>query len=325
MNIENIIILNFVILFVIILTTIILIIKYLALALKHNKFYKYMCNHLNIITAARYGNFNNKFEDGFDKLTAQLSANTNALLESIIDRDKMIQEYIAKEKESLNLRQDFISCLAHDLKVPIIAQDNTYDLFLNGNFGEITQTQKNVITNLKASNIDLKNLVINLLDAQKLDSHQAELNFENVNIVDFIKLVISQNQGILTVKQKEIKFSYNENDIYCKIDTLSIKRVLNNLIANAIHYGKNTKYIYINLVKNINNIQITVTDEGSGINEEDINSIFQKYYTCSKKYSNIAFGLGLYITNKIITAHGGKIEAKNSPNDGASFIITFQL
>ena len=63
----------------------------------------------------------------------------------------MINEYIEKEKESQNLKQDFISSLAHDLKVPIIAQDNTYDLFLNGNFGEINEIQKNAINYLKNS------------------------------------------------------------------------------------------------------------------------------------------------------------------------------
>jgi len=78
---------------------------------------------MNLITSARYGNLNNKVEDGIDALTIQLSRNTNALLESISDRDNMIREYIEKEKESQNIKQDFISCLAHDLKVPIIAQD----------------------------------------------------------------------------------------------------------------------------------------------------------------------------------------------------------
>lgn len=325
MNISNILILNFVILFIIIVTALILVVKYAKLVLKYNKLYKYMKNHLNIITSARYGNFNNKFENGFDEITKQLDLNINALLESVIDRDKMIQEYIEKEKQSQNIKSDFISCLTHDLKVPIIAQDNTYDLFLNGNFGEITKLQKNVIKNLKNSNIDLKNLVINLLDAQKLDSGQINLNFENVNIVEFIKTIIAQNEAILALKEKEIIFSYNQNDIFLKIDTLALKRVLNNLISNALYYSKNSKQIYIDLFKDDKEVKITVKDKGLGINEQDINNIFKKYYTCSKKYSNISFGLGLYIANKIITAHKAKLEAKNNNDCGASFIITFKM
>jgi hypothetical protein len=108
----------------------------------------------------KYGNLNSKCEDGIDALTIQLSRNTNALLESVFDRDMMISEYIEKEKQTQNIKQDFISSLAHDLKVPIIAQDNTYDLFLNGNFGELSDIQRSAIKNLKISNNDLKNLSI---------------------------------------------------------------------------------------------------------------------------------------------------------------------
>ena len=89
---------------------------------------KFLHNYLNSIISARYGNLNAKIEEGEDILTKQLSKNTNALFESITDRDKMIQEYIEKEKERQNQKNDFISGFAHDLKVPIIAQDNTYDL-----------------------------------------------------------------------------------------------------------------------------------------------------------------------------------------------------
>lgn len=302
-----------------------LMIKYAKLSIKYNKLYKYMYNHLNIITSARYGNFNNKIDNGIDDLTIQLSKNTNALLESINDRDKMIQEYIEKEKENQNIKQDFISCLAHDLKVPIIAQDNTYDLFLNGNFGELSKTQNEVIKNLKISNLDLKNLVTNMLDAQKLSSKNYELNFEKTNLVNFIKSIINQNSAFLDSKNKNIVFDYNENEINYEIDILSFKRVLNNLISNAVYYDKNGENIYINLKKKEKEIELIVKDRGEGIDEENINNIFKKYYMASKKYSNIVFGLGLYISNKIITAHKGTITAKNNKDKGASFIIILPL
>ena len=69
------------------------------------------------------------------------------------------------------------------------------------------------------------------------------------------------------------------------------------------------------------NIAISILDEGDGIKEEDINNIFTKYYTSAKKYSNIGVGLGLYIANKIILAHNGKIIAKNNKDKGACFSI----
>lgn len=306
--------------FIILVLTLVLILKYIKQCVKYNRLYKYLYNYVNVVTSARYGNLNSKCEDGVDALTIQLSRNTNALLESIKDRDMMIGEYIEKEKQSNNIKQDFISSFAHDLKVPIIAQDNTYDLFLNGNFGEMNEVQTSAIKNLKISNNDLKNLVADLLDVHKLDRQELELNIENVNLNNLIAEIIEQNKSILTIQNKEIHFIQKQNIDY-ELDSFLIKRVLNNLISNAIFYGKNSKNITIILDKNFQNTVISVLDEGDGIKEENINSIFTKYYTSAKKYSNIGVGLGLYIANKIALAHNGRVEAKNNEHKGACFSI----
>lgn len=316
---------SFIFLFIIITLALLLILKYVRLVVKRNKLFKYLYNYLNAITSARYGNFNSKIEDGIDALTIQLSRNTNALLESIKDRDMMINESLEREKQSQNIKQDFITSLAHDLKVPIIAQDNTYDLFLNGNFGELNDNQKNAIKNLKISNNDLKNLIINLLDAQKLDTRDFEINYEDVNLSDLIKEVINQNQSILTIQNKIINFEYNKENILYPLDKFLIKRALNNLISNAIFYGKNTQNIKILLNQTKDAVKISICDEGDGINEENINKIFKKYYTSTKKYSNVGIGLGLYITNKIVGAHNGKLNAKNNKTKGACFTIELPL
>ena len=178
------------------LIVLIVVIKYANLCIKYKKLSKYLYNYVNIITSARYGNLNSKCEDGIDALTIQLSRNTNALLESIFDRDMMIGEYIEKEKQSQNIKQDFITSLAHDLKVPIIAQDNTYDLFLAGKFGELSDVQHCAIKNLKISNNDLKNLIADLLDIHKLDKQELQLTIEKTNLNNLILETIKQNQSI---------------------------------------------------------------------------------------------------------------------------------
>ena len=315
-------IVNIVLLSVFAVIVIVLTIRHIGLIVKTNRLNKYLYNYVNSIISARYGNLNLKCEDGVDPLTVQLSRNTNALLESIIDRDSMIKEYIEREKQSHNLKQDFISSLAHDLKVPIIAQDNTYDLFLNGNFGQITPEQRKVIENLKLSNIDLKNLVVDLLEAHKMETAQIVLNKEKTNLYEFLNEIIEQNKSILMLQNKVINFIAEDKALEADIDRLLFKRVLNNLISNAVFYGKNSKDIDIELNKEDSGISVSITDYGEGIKEEDIDKIFSKYYTSAKKYSKIGVGLGLYIANKIVLEHGGKLSVQNKPPKGACFTIT---
>ena len=316
---------GYIILFLVVFVSLFIILKYIKLSIEFSRLTKYLYNYLNIIISARYGNLNLKCENGVDALTIQLSRNTNALLESIFDRDKMINEYIEREKQSQNLKQDFVSSLAHDLKVPIIAQDNTYDLFLQGNFGEISKVQKDAIQNLKISNNDLKNLVVDLLDAHKFEDNELKLQIENVDIVKLIKEIIIQNKSILDIRNKEIRFISDVNELYCPLDAFLIKRVFNNLISNAVFYGKNSRYIDIELKITEKHILVSVIDYGDGINEEEIKNIFRKYYTSAKKYANIGAGLGLYIANKIILRHNGKISAYNMQNKGAKFTIELPL
>ena len=309
----------------VVLMSFIVILKLVKLTIKHNRLSKYLYNYLNTIISARYGNLKSRCEDGIDALTIQLSRNTNALLESIFDRDVMINEYIEREKESQNLKQDFISSLAHDLKVPIIAQDNTYDLFLSGNFGELTDVQKNAVQNLKISNSDLKNLVIDLLDAHKFEGSELVLSIQPVDITALIDEVIIQNQSILKIRNKVLNFNSNVDNCTYPLDSFMMKRVLNNLISNAVFYGKNSKDIDIELNRTDKDIQISITDYGEGIKEDEIKNIFAKYYTSAKKYANIGAGLGLYIANKIILKHGGKIIADNVKGKGARFTIKLPL
>ncbi len=316
---------GYILLFLVVCISLFVILKYIKLSVKYDKLTKYLYNYLNVVTSARYGNLNSKCIDGIDALTIQLSRNTNALLESIIDRDMMINEYIEREKQSQNLKKDFISSLAHDLKVPIIAQDNTYDLFLQGNFGEISKIQKDAIKNLKISNNDLKNLVVDLLDAHKFEDSEIKLHLENIDVVKLVKEVIIQNKSILDIRSKEIRFLLNTEELSCTLDAFLIKRVLNNLISNAIFYGKNSKYIDIELKKIDNAVHISVIDYGDGINEDEIKNIFRKYYTSAKKYANIGAGLGLYIANKIILRHNGKLSVQNVQDKGAKFTVELPL
>ena len=310
---------------IIVLVSVYIILKHIKLLIKYNRLTKYLYNYLNIIISARYGNLNLKCDDGVDALTIQLSRNTNAFLESVYDRDVMINEYIEREKQSQNLKQDFISSLAHDFKVPIIAQDNTYDLFLAGNFGELSSIQQDAIRNLKISNNDLKNLVVDLLDAHKFEKNKLELNIAEVDIISMIKEILAQNKSILDIRNKELRFNTNTDNLKYPLDAFLMKRVLNNLISNAIFYGKDSKYIDIELIKHTEKFEISVLDYGDGINEEEIKNIFRKYYTSAKKYANIGAGLGLYIANKIVLQLGGKIKVQNISGKGAKFTIEFLL
>ena len=108
-------------------------------------------------------------------------------------------------------------------------------------------------------------------------------------------------------------------------DDIEIKRVLSNLIVNASEYSFDNSTIDIIVEKKDNNFKITVSDTGLGIQQSDINTLFQKYSTNSKDYRKVGTGLGLYICRAIVNAHGGNIEASQPKDGGMSFSFTINL
>ena len=286
----------------------------------------YLKKIIRTMSNIRYGNFQQKIEDGFCPTTCDLAKVLNSSLESILDRENMIQEYIAREKEAQNLKTDFIASLTHDLKVPIIAQDKTFDLLLDGKFGDLNETQKEALSNIKISNMDLKYLIEALLETYKLEKAKLEINISyGVDVILAVKEIISQIEPIAVAHNSVINFICSKNDIVADIDTFLIKRVLHNLILNALTYSSSSSAVDIKLSASGDNLKIDVKDYGIGIDEVEVKKIFDKFYSGSTKYLKSSTGLGLYISNKIVKLHKGKLNVSSKENEGTTFSIVLPL
>ena len=100
-----------------------------------------------------------------------------------------------------------------------------------------------------------------------------------------------------------------------------VKRVIENLILNAITYGINSDYIDVTLENNDTHYIVRVRDYGHGISKENIDKIFNKYYSAAELYSKASMGLGLYLSNKIINTLNGSIRVSCEENKGTEFSI----
>lgn len=297
--------------------------KYSKLLSKYCDIIKYLKSLCNCVSSARWGNLQIRAQKGPSVLTTELSKSLNSLLESILDRDKMIQEYVEKEKEANNIKEDFIAMLTHDLKVPIIAQDNTLDLLLAGKFGQLSTEQKDAIKNIKISNSDLRHLVESLLDSHKFEKKGFVPKIqENIMLKSFIEDIVYQLSSIASLHNKVIRlYDHLEPNYKINTDVFLLKRVIENLILNAITYGINSDYIDVTLENNDTHYIVRVRDYGHGISKENIDKIFNKYYSAAELYSKASMGLGLYLSNKIINTLNGSIRVSSEENKGAEFSI----
>lgn len=268
--------------------------------------------------------YNNEFR--------KLSLNINKMITSLQDRDVKIKDYqkelirdIKKLKELDQIREDFSATLAHDLRVPILAESNTLKFFLKGTFGEISDKQKEALENMLESNKDLLNLVNNLLDVYKYDAIPTELTKEPADIKIIIAECLNEISP-LAIKNNHFLENNIKNEIpVLNIDKNEIKRVVLNLLNNAITYTQQGGIISVDYETIDTNIIIKIKDNGKGIPEADIDKIFDRYFSKAMKFRKVGTGLGLYLSKQIIESHNGKIWAESIPDKGSVFSFSLPL
>ena len=227
-------------------------------------------------------------------------------VEDRVSRYIILIRNVTNQKELEKLREDFVATLTHDLKVPIVAESNMLDFLSNGTFGEINDKQKDVLGKMKTSNSELIELVQMLLETYKSNNTTIELYKEETSLNEFLEEVIDEMRPLAEKNDIQLNFTAPQNTIV-SIDRLQFKRVIKNLIQNALSYSESSNDIDIKTNIQGGNVYISVIDYGKGISPKDIGLVFNKYFSTSKKYRKIGTGLGLYLSKQIIEAHDGEI------------------
>ena len=214
-------------------------------------------------------------------------------------------QIINKQKELAEIKNDLISNITHEFKTPITTISTAIEAIDNFNIIEDKEKTKRY---LSISSLQLKKLhqmVEKLLETATLDSEKLLLKKEIINLIDLVEKTVKKHQPL--AKNKKISFSSSSKDFNLDIDTFHFENAISNLIDNAIKYGGNRIEINVNIV--LNTIEISVADNGRGIEKNQQERIFDKFYRVPKGNTHDVkgFDIGLYYTKKIIEKHGGNI------------------
>ena len=262
-------------------------------------------------------------KDIFIKHTPTRNFIMNSIKLTIDDNKRryiLIIKDVTNEREIETLKEDFVATLTHDLKVPIIAESNILDFLINGKFGKINDKQLVALKNMQISNAELLNLVQIVLETYKIRDNGISLKKENVMLNAFIDKIVEDTKPI--AHDAKLKVVFNKSrDIKVTADPMQLERVIKNLINNAIYHSNTKKNINIETGEIPGFVTISVIDYGQGISQNEIGMIFNKYYSAAKKFRKIGTGLGLYLSQQIILAHGGEITVESEENVRTEFCI----
>ena len=227
---------------------------------------------------------------------------------------------VTTEREVETLKEDFVATLTHDLKVPIVAEANIINFLLDGKFGKISEKQEIALNNMKTSNQELIELVQIILETYKIKEKGIKLFKENIMLDKFLTDIVNETQPIAKISGIKINYQSKRN-INVFADSIQLERVVKNLISNAISHSNTKEEIDITTGEIPGFVIISVIDYGQGIPEKELKLIFNKYYSAAKKFRKIGTGLGLYLSQQIVKAHGGEITVESEENVRTEFCV----
>ncbi len=229
--------------------------------------------------------------------------------------DDTLEQNIEKTKN------DFIETLTHDLRTPTITQIKALDMLLEGYFGELSEGQTEIVNQIKSSCKYMNDLIFTILDTYVIEKGNIKLNLSNLNMSNLVREITQELKWLAHEKNKSMFVDIDNASNFICADRLQLKRVIFNLVSNAIKYGENDSVIDI-VVKEVDDkyIDFQVRNKSEFLTEKDLTNIFDKYKSKSNsKISKISTGLGLYLSKQIVEKHKGEIYAKCIDKDTCIF------
>jgi two-component system, OmpR family, sensor histidine kinase ResE len=229
---------------------------------------------------------------------------------------------MTEERKLDKLRQDFIVNVSHELRTPI-AMMQGYSEAIVDDIASTDEEKKEMAGVIYDESLRMGRLVNELLDLARMEAGHIQLTIEMVEFKPYASRIIRKFQGL--AKDKSISLSLNmknEEEVF-QFDPDRIEQVLTNLIDNAIRHTPANGTVTVSEQSDERGLFLEVTDSGSGIPEEDLPFVFERFYKADKARTRgrAGTGLGLAIVKNIINAHRGNISVQSKLGHGTTFLV----
>ncbi|MGN1152720.1 MAG: sensor histidine kinase [Candidatus Gastranaerophilaceae bacterium] len=268
-----------------------------------------------------------------------LPLNSAILYQEITDTNKKL----AKLER---LKSEFISIVSHELRTPLTTIKNSLDIITSGKTGELTENSLKFVNMAKRNVVRLSGIINDLLDISKIEAGKLDFKYALTKITPVVEYVKNNLQGVAKDKDIKIDLESGADEVEIYADANRLEQVLTNLVSNAIKFTPSGGNIRIS-TQLINSsdiivddcfkseiskldgdyVQVCVSDEGIGIEKENLKQVFDKFEQIENSLSREVggSGLGLAIAKQLIESHNGAIWCDSVINNGSNFYFAIPV
>lgn len=243
-----------------------------------------------------------------------------------LERRKLVLETISLRNEKEMLREHFAAIVSHELKSPLAAVQQNLYMLAEDLASQIDQEQRDKIQRLQERIKELMTLINTWLRVISVDISKIKEQFQELDLVPLAQNAIETVDRQAVRKDIQISFEKSQDSILLSGDQGTLAEAIINLLTNSIKYTPMGGKVEVMVRQDESQALLSVSDNGVGIAEDDINFIFTDFYRGKNlPEGERSSGLGLSITKRIIEAHQGAIEVTSKLGEGSQFTIKLPL
>ena len=245
----------------------------------------------------------------------------NDLRRSALEND--LARQVLREQQAVRARDELVAVVSHDLRSPMTIISMLCGMMQKAFSSDGPHTSRRItsaIDTMQQASSRMNVLLEDLLDTSKIEAGRYTINPQPLDVAQIFEEAFSLLAPLALDKSVELTFNA-EPDLKIHADPERLFQVLSNLIGNAIKFTPADGKIGVAAMSNGDEIVFSVRDSGKGIAPEQLPHIFERYWT-AKEGNAAGTGLGLYISQGIIKAHGGQLRAESKPGEGSEFRFT---
>ncbi|MDI2142245.1 MULTISPECIES: hybrid sensor histidine kinase/response regulator [unclassified Pseudomonas] len=254
-----------------------------------------------------------------------------ALEQSRREQEALLQQLQSTQGEleqAVRMRDDFMSIVAHEVRTPLngliletqlrkmhLARDNAAAFTLDKMHAMVDRDERQIKSLIR--------LIEDMLDVSRIRTGKLSIRPSRFDLVQLVGTLLENFAQQIEAAETEVSFTAAE-PVEGEWDEFRIEQVVSNLLTNALRYGGKSP-IQVRVYREGNEARVEVQDQGIGISEENQKRIFQQFERVSAKTVVAGLGLGLFISEQIVAAHGGSIVVESKINEGALFRVCLPL
>jgi signal transduction histidine kinase len=239
-------------------------------------------------------------------------------LDDITNRKRAEEEL----RDAVDIKSQFISTVSHELRTPMTSIREAAIILLDEVAGKINKDQRHFLDIAKRNIERLSRLIDSVLDFQKLEAGKMRYDIRKNDLQKTVEDACNTMRPYAQKRGVHLHVEYEPNLPAVAFDTDRLIQVVTNLVSNAIKFTPEGGRIAVSVQSRSEHIAIRVSDTGLGIPKEALPKVFERFYRVKRPGKEIkGTGLGLAIVNKIVNAHGGRIDVESKLNKGTTFTV----